>query len=55
MHVPELPSYAVTYDIGQASELATIKALTGEIPYRGMLPVNMPGLYTMGHGLTSQP
>ena len=51
MHVPELPAYAVTYDIGQASELAAIKALTGEIPYRGKLPIGMPGFYPMGHGL----
>jgi beta-N-acetylhexosaminidase len=41
MHVPELPSYAVTYDIGTASELAAIKALTGEIPYSGKLPINL--------------
>lgn len=51
MHVPELPAYAVTYDIGQASELAAIKALTGEIPYRGRLPIEIPGFYPLGHGL----
>ncbi|HUP46227.1 MAG TPA: glycoside hydrolase family 3 N-terminal domain-containing protein [Thermoanaerobaculia bacterium] len=53
MHVPELPSYVVTYDISGTAELAAIKALTGEIPYRGRLPVNMPGLYPIGHGLTN--
>jgi beta-N-acetylhexosaminidase len=51
-HVPELPSYAVTYDISGTAELAAIKALTGEIPYRGHLPINLPGLYPIGHGLT---
>ena len=51
-HVKELPSYAVTYDISPTAELAAIKAITGEIPYRGRLPVNLPGLYETGHGLT---
>lgn len=50
-HVPELSSYAVTYDISPTAELAAIKAMTGEIPYKGKLPVNMPGLYEIGHGL----
>ena len=50
--VPELPSYVVTYDISGTAEHAAIKAMTGEIPYRGKLPINMPGLYEIGHGLT---
>ncbi len=51
-HLPDLPSYAVTYDISSTAELAAIKAMTGEIPYRGKLPINLPGLYKIGHGLT---
>ena len=39
--MPDLPSYAVTYDISPVSEMAAIKAMTGEIPYRGRLPVKL--------------
>lgn len=49
--VPSLPAYAVTYDISGTAELAAIKALTGEIPYRGKLPIKL-GEYPIGHGLT---
>jgi beta-N-acetylhexosaminidase len=51
--VPELPAYAVTYDIGNTAEYAAVKAMTGEIPYRGRLPIRMPGLYDIGHGLSA--
>ena len=51
-HVPELPSYIVTYDVNPGSELSAIKAITGEIPFRGKLPISLPGLYPVGHGLT---
>jgi beta-N-acetylhexosaminidase len=40
-HIPELPSYVVTYDTGTGSELSAIKAITGEIPFRGKLPVSL--------------
>lgn len=53
-HVPELPSYAVTYDISPTAEVAAIKAITGEIEYKGRLPVNLPGLYEIGHGLRAE-
>jgi beta-N-acetylhexosaminidase len=51
-HVPELPSYILTYDVNPGSELSAIKAITGEIPFRGKLPISLPGLYVVGHGLT---
>jgi beta-N-acetylhexosaminidase len=50
-HLTELPSYAVTYDISPTAELAAIRAITGEIEYKGKLPINLPGLYAIGHGL----
>ena len=50
--IPELPAYAVTYDVSATAELAAIKAITGEIPFKGRLPINIPGLYTIGHGIT---
>ncbi len=50
-HMPDLPSYIVTYDISISAELAAIRAITGEIPFRGKLPISLPGLYPVGHGL----
>ncbi|HSP14092.1 MAG TPA: glycoside hydrolase family 3 protein [Thermoanaerobaculia bacterium] len=51
LHIPELPSYILTYDTNPGSELSAIKAITGEIPFQGKLPVSLPGLYPVGHGL----
>jgi beta-N-acetylhexosaminidase len=50
-HIPELPSYILTYDTNPGSELSAIKAITGEIPFKGKLPISLPGLYPVGHGL----
>ena len=51
--IPELPSYIVAYDTNVTAEGAAIRAITGEIPFRGKLPINLPGLYKIGHGLTA--
>lgn len=51
-HRPELPAYILTYDTHPGAELASVKALTGEIPIQGKLPISLPGLYPIGHGLT---
>jgi beta-N-acetylhexosaminidase len=51
-HVPELPSYVLTFDTHRGTELAAVKAITGEIPFQGRLPISLPGLYPIGHGLT---
>src|SRR5207237_905584 len=51
--IPDLPSYIVAYDTSNQAELAAIKAITGEIPFRGHLPINLPGLYKIGHGLSA--
>lgn len=53
LHMPQLPSYIVTYDITPAAEMAAIRAITGEIPFRGHLPVNLPGMYSIGTGVTA--
>jgi beta-N-acetylhexosaminidase len=50
-HIPELPSYILTYDTNPGSELSAIKAIAGEIPFQGKLPISLPGLYPVGHGL----
>ncbi|RPJ61971.1 MAG: hypothetical protein EHM23_04990 [Acidobacteria bacterium] len=49
--VPELPSYVLTYEDYPGAELAAAKAIMGEIPFRGRLPVSLPELYPAGHGI----
>jgi beta-N-acetylhexosaminidase len=41
-HIPELPSYILTYDTHPGAELAAIKAITGEIGFQGKLPISLP-------------
>ncbi|MFB0566831.1 MAG: glycoside hydrolase family 3 N-terminal domain-containing protein [Candidatus Aminicenantaceae bacterium] len=53
-HFPEVDSYLCAYrDTPQAQEAAA-KALFGEIEVKGKLPVTLPGLYPIGHGLVLQ-
>jgi beta-N-acetylhexosaminidase len=42
--IPELPSYIVTYDTTPIAEMAAVRAITGEIPFQGKLPVSLPAL-----------
>jgi beta-N-acetylhexosaminidase len=46
--VPELPTYVLAYEYYPAVEEATLKAILGEIGFRGRLPVDIPGLYRIG-------
>jgi len=50
-HLPGLPSYIVAYDTHAIAEMAAVRAITGEIEFRGKLPISLPGLYPIGHGL----
>jgi beta-N-acetylhexosaminidase len=52
--LPDVPSYLVTYDTSPIAEMAAVRAITGEIPFRGRLPISLPGLYPIGHGLITQ-
>jgi beta-N-acetylhexosaminidase len=51
--MPELPSYIVTYDTSPLAEMSAIRAITGEIEFKGKLPISLPGLYPIGHGLAA--
>ena len=50
--VPDLPTYLVAYEITPTAEMAAVKAITGEIPFYGKLPISLPGLYKIGDGIT---
>jgi beta-N-acetylhexosaminidase len=50
-HFPDVDAYVCLYrGTAQAQEVAA-KAVFGEIDLVGMLPVSIPGLYPLGHGL----
>jgi beta-N-acetylhexosaminidase len=52
LSTPDLPSMLMTYDFSDAAERAAVKGIAGEIPITGKLPVGLPGLFPIGHGLT---
>ena len=47
--VPDLPSYILAYEYYPAAEEAALKAVLGEIEFKGRLPIELPGLYPIGH------
>jgi beta-N-acetylhexosaminidase len=52
MSVPDLPAMLLTYDFSDLSEESAVKAMAGEISISGRLPISLPGLFPVGHGLT---
>jgi beta-N-acetylhexosaminidase len=55
LSMPELPAMLVTYDFSDAAEQSAVRALAGEMPIGGKLPVALPGLFPIGHGLARAP
>ncbi|HMG32544.1 MAG TPA: glycoside hydrolase family 3 N-terminal domain-containing protein [Blastocatellia bacterium] len=49
--VPELPSYILVYEYYPGAEDAALRCVLGETPFRGRLPIELPGFYSLGHGL----
>ena len=47
--IPELPTYVLTYEYYPGAEAAALRAILGEIEFRGKLPVELPGMYPMGY------
>ena len=50
-HFPEVSSYLCAYRYASEAQKAAVKALFGEIDIKGKLPVSIPELYPIGHGL----
>jgi beta-N-acetylhexosaminidase len=48
---PDVTAYLAAFSNVPPSEIAAVKALFGEIPIRGHLPVSVPGLAKYGEGL----
>jgi beta-N-acetylhexosaminidase len=49
--VPEIPAMILTYDFSDYAEESAVKAIAGEIAIGGKLPIGLPGLFPIGHGL----
>lgn len=52
MHLPELPAMLLTYDFYDRAEVSAVRAMAGEAPIGGKLPIALPGLFPVGYGLT---
>lgn len=50
-HFPDVHTYLCAYRYSSAAQTASVKALFGEINIQGKLPVSIPGLFPMGHGV----
>jgi beta-N-acetylhexosaminidase len=50
--LPKLPAVLLGYEFSDFTERAAVKALAGEIPIGGKLPIQLPGMFPIGHGLT---
>jgi len=48
---PEVQNYLCTFSNAPVSEMSAVKALFGEIPIHGRLPVTIPGIAARGGGI----
>jgi beta-N-acetylhexosaminidase len=48
---PQIENYVCAYSNATTSEVGAVKALFGEIPFRGRLPVTIPGVAQRGTGM----
>jgi beta-N-acetylhexosaminidase len=48
---PTVQNYLCTFSNSKVSEISAVRALFGEIPIRGHLPVNIPGIAPRGAGI----
>ena len=51
MFVQEIPAMLLTYDFSDYAEQSAVRAIAGEAPIAGKLPISLPGLFSLGHGL----
>jgi beta-N-acetylhexosaminidase len=51
LSVPTLPAMMLTYDFYDLAEASAVRALAGETPISGHLPITLPGLFDAGWGI----
>jgi len=42
----------LAYEFSDFTERAAARGLVGDIPIGGKVPISLPGMFPMGHGLT---
>lgn len=52
MFLQDLPAMLLTYDFYDGAEAAAVRALTGEAPISGHLPISLPGFLDAGFGIS---
>jgi beta-N-acetylhexosaminidase len=52
---PKLPAVLLAYEYADVAERAAVRALVGETAIGGLLPISLPGLHPVGHGLERPP
>jgi beta-glucosidase-like glycosyl hydrolase len=50
--IPTLPAVLLTYDFYDLAEVSAVRALVGDAPITGKLPIAIPGLFEAGWGMT---
>jgi beta-N-acetylhexosaminidase len=51
MGLPTLPAVLLTYDFYDLAEASAVRALAGEAPITGRLPIALPGMFEAGWGM----
>ena len=51
MGLPTLPAMLLTYDFYDLAEVSAVRAIAGEAPIGGRLPIALPGMFEAGFGL----
>ena len=49
--VPEAPAVLLTYDFYDLAEASAVRAIAGDARISGRLPIALPGMFPVGHGL----
>jgi beta-N-acetylhexosaminidase len=52
LFMPELPAVLLTYDFYDLAEASAVRALAGQAPVTGRLPIQLPELFPVGHGIS---
>ena len=52
MFLRDVPAMILTYDFYDRAEVSAVRALAGEAPIAGKLPIALPGMFEAGSGLT---
>jgi hypothetical protein len=52
MFLRDVPAMILTYDFYDRAEASAVRALAGEQPIGGKLPIALPGMFEAGFGLT---